>query len=135
MVKNTILIFILNAILISSILSKKTKEFTSLTKYLNGLNENNVVFLGVELERNFLRQEKYKNLYNYRGILKKNGISWNFHSMSRADVSKFDAEAILALILGAFRAERFNQGVIIEFYKNNSIYKWLKRLKEIDESK
>ena len=134
MVKNTILIFILNAILISSILSKKTKEFTSLTKYLNGLNENNVVFLGVELERNFLRQEKYKNLYNYRGILKKNGISWNFHSMSRADVSKFDAEAILALILGAFRAERFNQGVIIEFYKNNSIYKWLKRLKEIDES-
>ena len=134
MVKNTILIFILNAILINSILSKKTKEFTSLTKYLNGLNENNVVFLGVELERNFLRQEKYKNLYNYRGILKKNGISWNFHSMSRADVSKFDAEAILALILGAFRAERFNQGVIIEFYKNNSIYKWLKRLKEIDES-
>ena len=134
MVKNTILIFILNAILISSILSKKTKEFTSLTKYLNGLNENNVVFLGVEMERNFLRQEKYKNLYNYRGILKKNGISWNFHSMSRADVSKFDAEAILALILGAFRAERFNQGVIIEFYKNNSIYKWLKRLKEIDES-
>ena len=134
MVKNTILIFILNAILISSILSKKTKEFTSLTKYLNGLNENNVVFLGVELERNFLRQEKYKNLYNYKGILKKNGISWNFHSMSRADVSKFDAEAILALILGAFRAERFNQGVIIEFYKNNSIYKWLKRLKEIDES-
>ena len=134
MVKNTILILILNAILISSILSKKTKEFTSLTKYLNGLNENNVVFLGVELERNFLRQEKYKNLYNYRGILKKNGISWNFHSMNRADVSKFDAEAILALILGAFRAERFNQGVIIEFYKNNSIYKWLKRLKEIDES-
>ena len=90
--------------------------------------------MGVELERNFLRQEKYKNLYNYRGILKKNGISWNFHSMNRADVSKFDAEAILALILGAFRAERFNQGVIIEFYKNNSIYKWLKRLKEIDES-
>ena len=115
-------------------MSKKTKEFISLTKYLNGLNENNVVFLGVEMERNFLRQEKYKNLYNYRGILKKNGISWNFHSMSRADVSKFDAEAILALILGAFRAERFNQGVIIEFYKNNSIYKWLKRLKEIDES-
>ena len=66
--------------------------------------------------------------------MKKNGISYNFHSMSRADVSRFDAEPVLALILGAFRAERFNQGIIIQFLKNNSIYKWLNRLKEIDEN-
>ena len=134
MVKNLILLFILDALLIKSMVSKKTKEFVCLTKYLNGLNEKNVIALGVALERNILRQEKYKNLYNYRDILKKNGISYNFHSMSRADVSRFDAEPVLALILGAFRAERFNQGIIIQFLKNNSIYKWLNRLKEIDEN-
>ena len=71
MVKNLILLFILDALLIKSIASKKTKEFVCLTKYLNGLNEKNVIALGVALERNILRQEKYKNLYNYRDILKK----------------------------------------------------------------
>ena len=134
MVKNLILLFILDVLLIKSIASKKTKEFICLTKYLNGLNENNVISLGVALEINILRQEKYKNLYNYRDILKKKGIYYNFHSMSRADVSRFGAEPVLALILGAFRAERFNQGIIIQFLKNNSIYKWLNRLKEIDEN-
>ena len=58
MVKNLILLFILDALLIKSMVSKKTKEFVCLTKYLNGLNEKNVIALGVALERNILKTRK-----------------------------------------------------------------------------
>ena len=58
MMKNLILLFILDALLIKSIASKKTKEFVCLTKYLNGLNEKNVIALGVALERNILKTRK-----------------------------------------------------------------------------
>ena len=79
-------------------------------------------------------QEKNKDfeLPRYREILEKNGLEWSLKSMKEADVSSLDAQCVMALIMGAVRAERFCDGALLGFFKNGSIKKWLKRLNEID---
>lgn len=73
-------------------------------------------------------------LSNYNSILENNGIKWNNVSMRNANVNVLDEQCILALIMGAIRAERFCNGALLEFFKDGCVLKWLKRLKEIDNS-
>ena len=54
--------------------------------------------------------------------------------MANADVSAMDAQCVLALIVGAVRAERFCDGALLDFFENGCMAKWLKRLNEIRES-
>ena len=70
-------------------------------------------------------------LNRYGEILEKNGLEWG-SKMRVADVSDKDAQCILALIIGAVRAERFCDGALMGFFKDGSIEKWLLRLLEID---
>ena len=72
-------------------------------------------------------------LNRYGEILEQNGLEWGGKSMSEADVSEKDARCIMALIMGAVRAERFCDGALLGFFRDGSIRKWLERLKEIDE--
>ena len=51
--------------------------------------------------------------------------------MSVANVSALDGQCVMALIMGAVRAERFCDGALLEFFKDGSIKKWLERLNEI----
>ncbi len=73
------------------------------------------------------------DLNHYIDILKKNGIEWERESMEEADVSKMDAAAIMALLLGAVRAERFCDGALLGFLKSGAMLRWLEALKEIVE--
>ena len=68
----------------------------------------------------------------YRDILKDNGLEWDFESMKNADVSNLDAKCVLALIMGAIRADRFSEGTLLSFFKNGCILKWLERLRNIE---
>lgn len=68
----------------------------------------------------------------YQDILNENGIEWGQKSMTNADVESLDAQAVLALIMGAVRAERFCEGILISYFKRGLILKWLNRLAEID---
>ena len=79
-------------------------------------------------------EEKNKDfeLTRYGEILEKNGLEWGSKSMSEADVSSLDAQCVMALIMGAVRAERFCDGALLGFFKDGSIKKWLERLKKID---
>lgn len=70
-------------------------------------------------------------LNRYGEVLEKNGLEWG-GKMSAADVSDKDAQCVLALIIGAVRAERFCEGALMGFFKDGSIEKWLTRLLEID---
>ena len=70
---------------------------------------------------------------NYQEVLKRNDLRWGME-MGKADVSGFDAEAVLALLTGAVRAERFCDGAFASFVRSGAIDRWLGRLKEIDES-
>ena len=81
----------------------------------------------------FMEANKGFELNRYGEILQQNGLEWGGKSMSEADVSEKDARCIMALIMGAVRAERFCDGALLGFFKDGSIRKWLERLKEIDE--
>lgn len=72
-------------------------------------------------------------LTRYREILDKHNIEWGSDSMSHADISKLDGQSIMALIMGAVRAERFCDGALLGFFRDGSIQKWLERLKEMNE--
>lgn len=71
-------------------------------------------------------------LNHYGDILERNGIEWGMESMNAVDVSNKDGICVMALLLGAVRAERFCDGVLLGFFKKGSIQRWLERLKEID---
>lgn len=69
----------------------------------------------------------------YVTTLEANGIEWGSNSMSKASVSSLDAKAIIALLIGALRADRFCEGALLDFLNDGSIRRWLSRLKELDE--
>lgn len=80
----------------------------------------------------FMEHNKEFELNHYGEILNQNGIEWGSKSMSEADVADKDARCVMALIMGAVRAERFCDGALLGFFRDGSIRKWLERLKEID---
>ena len=53
--------------------------------------------------------------------------------MPGADVSELDGQAVMALLLGAVRAERFCDGALLGFFEDGSVNRWLLRLREIDD--
>lgn len=135
------------------------KKFENLIKYLPLLEDDNIgtwiidrendgspehpiqmPFVNYsEMVHDFIKdvydfEEKNKDfeLTRYGEILEKNGLEWGSKSMSEADVSSLDGQCIMALIMGAARAERFCDGALLGFFKDGSIKKWLERLKIID---
>lgn len=74
------------------------------------------------------------DLYRYNIILAENGIEWDRKSMYEKDVSTLGGKCIVALIMGAVRAERFVDGALLNFFRTGTITKWLRRLQEIDET-
>lgn len=52
--------------------------------------------------------------------------------MDAVDIADKDGICVMALLLGAVRAERFCDGALFGFFKRGSIQRWLERLKEID---
>ncbi|WP_062353007.1 DUF6508 domain-containing protein [Bacillus kwashiorkori] len=80
----------------------------------------------------FEESNKDMELTSYRDILEDNGLEWDSISMKNADVSILNAQCVLALIMGAVRAERFCDGALLDFFKSGSVLKWLERLKSIE---
>ncbi|MGA3674581.1 DUF6508 domain-containing protein [Lysinibacillus agricola] len=92
-----------------------------------------------EMVHNFINdvytfEENNKNmeLTLYGDILKDNDLEWDTDSMKNADVSNLNAQCVLALIMGAVRAERFCEGALLDFFKSGCILKWLERLNSIE---
>lgn len=81
----------------------------------------------------FVKAHGELKLNDYQEILERNGIRWDIRSMADAPAESLDAECILALLLGAVRADRFSDGALLRFIRNGSIEKWLLRLKELDK--
>lgn len=79
----------------------------------------------------FEEQHPEYGLNNYISILLINDIKWDEVEMSKAKVDELSGQAVVALIMGAIRAERFCSGALEGFFKNGSILKWLHRLEEL----
>ena len=94
------------------------------------VNYSEMVHHFIEDVYDFSENNKDFKLTRYGEILEKNGLEWGSKSMSEANVSYLDAQCVMALIMGAVRAERFCDGALLGFFKDGSIHKWLKRLSE-----
>jgi len=137
------------------------KKYSALTKYINLLKNDNagewicdkendgsserpihVPFVSYSIAVNNLADDIYKFAKEseeivpgkYAKILQANGIEWGYDSMIKADASELDAQCILALLIASLRAERFCDGVLLNFIKSGAVTKWLKRLQELDEA-
>jgi len=55
-------------------------------------------------------------------------------SIQSADVSNLDGQTVMALLIGAVRAERFCDGALLEFLESGCIKKWIQRLQDIDNN-
>ena len=80
----------------------------------------------------FEKSNKDMELTRYGEILKDNGLEWDLESMKSADLSNLNLQCVMALIMGAVRAERFCDGALLDFFKSGYILKWLERLKSIE---
>lgn len=80
-------------------------------------------------------EEKYPEfqLNNYQELMLLEGISWGIESMSNANVSQMSGQMVMALILGAIRAERYSSGALNHFFESGCIEKWLQRLAELEK--
>ena len=94
------------------------------------VNYSEMVHHFIEDVYDFSENNKDFKLTRYGEILEKNGLEWGSKSMSEANVSYLDAQCVMALIMGAVRAERFCYAALLGFFKDGSIHKWLKRLSE-----
>mgnify|MGYP000859262566 FL=1 len=81
----------------------------------------------------FVDEHPEYDLTHYHDILERNGLTWDSRVMSEADVSELDSQVVMALPLGAVRAERFCEGALLGFFDDGSVRRWLLRLREIDE--
>lgn len=81
----------------------------------------------------FVDEYSEYELTHYHDILERNGLEWSSQAMSGADVSELDGQAVMALLLGAVRAERFYDGALLGFFGDGSMRRWLLRLREIDD--
>lgn len=54
-------------------------------------------------------------LNTYNNIFLMNGLRWDEEVMTKADVSNANGQVVMALILGAIRAERFCDGTLKDF--------------------
>ena len=80
----------------------------------------------------FVDEHPEYELTHYHDILERNGLEWGSQAMSGADVSELDGQAVMALLLGDVRAERFCNGALLGFFEDGSMRRWLLRLKGID---
>ena len=81
----------------------------------------------------FIDAHKEMGLTHYHDILSESDIEWGSESMKNADVTLLDGRTVMALIVGAIRADRFCEGALLGFFEDGSMSKWLSRLKAIDQ--
>ena len=112
--------------------------FETMTAYLSGLQSEGPSYYRAipELSRAIGQfandHSEDMGLYHYQSILEAAGIRWNFDSMVDADASSLDGKTVVALFLGAVRAERFSDGAFLEFVESGCVVKWLLRLQKLD---
>ncbi|MDD7367021.1 MAG: DUF6508 domain-containing protein [Clostridiales bacterium] len=127
----------------------KERSYSSLTRYIPLFDENqparwrgrsNGFFTAypaavdrfVDAVCAFVAENADMALNRYHALLEKRGIKWEQYAMTRADVSRMDAQGVMALVVGAVRAERFCSGALGGFAESGCLRRWLERLAELD---
>lgn len=81
------------------------------------VNYSEMVHRFIDDVYDFSETNKDFELNRYGEILERNGLEWGSKSMSEADISTLDGQCVMALIMGAVRAERFVMERCLAFSK------------------
>ncbi|MBQ6268107.1 MAG: hypothetical protein IJK64_10115 [Clostridia bacterium] len=81
----------------------------------------------------FVADHEELGLYNYNAILASANLKSGYETMKQADVSALDGTTVMALLVGAVRAERFCDGTFLSLCEDGCIARWLSRLAEIEK--
>ncbi len=68
----------------------------------------------------FQKSHPEYRLEHYRNILEQHGIKWGNPSVDASDVADMDGVCVMALLLGAVRAERFCDGALRGFFQKEA---------------
>ena len=109
------------------------KDNDAPVKHLPFVDYDSVVTDFMKEVYRFIDRHKEFGLTDYAGILGDAGIEWGADSMKNADVSSLDGRTVMAMIVGTIRADRFCEGILLEFFEDGCIGKWLERLNKIDK--
>ena len=77
---------------------------------------------------------EYK-LKNYHSIIESYGLDWEKESLEKVPLETLDEQCVLALLMGAIRADRFAEGALLDFFNEGFIVKWLRILQEMDSNR
>ncbi len=80
----------------------------------------------------FDREHPEYHMNQYSRVLAEKHIEWGTKAMLAANPADLDADTILALLMGAVRADRFCEGAFLNFLEEGAVEAWLKRLQKID---
>lgn len=111
--------------------------FESLTHFIPAMDRKESVYSGhpslSDELYSFADEHKEYRLHEYGKVLEEHCLKWDYSVMSAADVSKMDAQGVIAILFAACRADHFSDGAFDDFARDGYVSKWLKRLKELDE--
>lgn len=107
------------------------KIYSILSNYLHTLSADKIEPF-IHDVYTFIDQYPEYGFDRYQDILKANHIAWEKEAMQNINVSALDEKCIIALIVGAIRAERFYEGTLLCFFTDGTMEKWLLRLKDIN---
>lgn len=114
---------------------KPSRKFDVITQYIATLEEKATWQDFYKEFYAFIQLNPAYELHDYQAILERHGLKWSEAAMKAADVAALDEQTVLALILGAHRAERFAPGVLEMFISEGYVAKWLMRLKQLDDER
>ena len=80
----------------------------------------------------FAKEHPELGMDDYREILAEHHIKPGVKSMAEAEVSELDGRCVLALLVGAVRAERLCDGAMLYLLRRGCVQRWLGRLEEIE---
>ena len=87
----------------------------------------------IEAVWHFHEEHPEFELANYKEIAANNNIEWREESVYNACVASLCGQAVMALIFGLIREDRFCEGLLLDFCEDGIVTEWLERLKAIDD--
>lgn len=96
---------------------------------------DDLVEMFIEEFHHFAEHHLEYKLTNYHSIIKNNGLNLEKESLEKAPLETLDEQCVLALLMGAIRADRFKEGTLFEFFNEGFIVKWLRILQEMDSNR
>ena len=107
-------------------------KYEPLTKFISEWSSIEDIYTVHDAIYAFCEAHPEEGYNSYREILETAGIAWDRATMVGTDVSGLEGRIVIALLLGACRAERFCDDAFQDIADSGAILRWLERLREID---